>query len=168
MASLQAGPADAFADRPPKVVLDTNAVLDALLFGNAAMRPWWAAVMERRLLWLATPAMRDEFARQLHRPALARYGPDSERLLCAFDQQVLMRPEAPALPAGLSRLRCRDGADQSFVDLAVACKARFLVSRDRDLLSLARHARPLGLAIVTPETAAEIPTCSHTGNARRA
>jgi predicted nucleic acid-binding protein len=47
-------------------------------------------------------------------------------------------------------LRCRDGDDQKFLDLAHFAGARWLISRDRALLDLAKRARHLGFEILTP------------------
>jgi predicted nucleic acid-binding protein len=47
-------------------------------------------------------------------------------------------------------MRCTDPDDQVFIDLALACKARWLLSKDRALLKLARRARALGLSIQPP------------------
>ena len=49
-----------------------------------------------------------------------------------------------------ARFRCTDADDQKFIDLAIEHRARWLVSRDRAVLKLARRAAPLGLGIVTP------------------
>jgi predicted nucleic acid-binding protein len=46
---------------------------------------------------------------------------------------------------------CRDPLDQKFLDLAVSVRAGWLITRDRDLLKLARKTRRQGLLIVTPE-----------------
>ncbi|MBX3622048.1 MAG: PIN domain-containing protein [Rhizobacter sp.] len=48
------------------------------------------------------------------------------------------------------RLRCTDPDDQKFIDLAVA-NARWLVSRDRAVLKLARRAALFGLQVVSPD-----------------
>jgi predicted nucleic acid-binding protein len=48
-------------------------------------------------------------------------------------------------------LRCTDPDDQMFVDLAHAAGARWLVSRDRAVLRLARRAAAFGIAITAPE-----------------
>jgi putative PIN family toxin of toxin-antitoxin system len=53
--------------------------------------------------------------------------------------------QANALPV------CEDPDDQKFLELAVACGAHYLVTRDRDLLELARHRDPVPpFRIVTP------------------
>lgn len=50
--------------------------------------------------------------------------------------------------------RCRDRHDQPFLELAQACSARYLISKDRDLLMLARRlGPPAGFAIITPKDA---------------
>jgi predicted nucleic acid-binding protein len=48
-------------------------------------------------------------------------------------------------------LHCADPDDQMFVDLAHAAGARWLVSRDRAVLRLARRAAAFGIAIAAPE-----------------
>jgi hypothetical protein len=50
-------------------------------------------------------------------------------------------------------LPCTDPADQKFIDLAVAERAQWLLSRDKALLRLARLAgKRFALRIGTPET----------------
>ncbi|MDD4945107.1 MAG: PIN domain-containing protein, partial [Rhodoferax sp.] len=44
----------------PKVVLDTNIVLDAFVFDDPAARPLKQALAAHQLQWVATKAMRDE------------------------------------------------------------------------------------------------------------
>ncbi|WP_369293093.1 PIN domain-containing protein [Klebsiella variicola] len=46
---------------------------------------------------------------------------------------------------------CRDQDDQKFIDLALDARARWLVSRDKAVLALAKRARARQLLIVTPE-----------------
>lgn len=129
----------------PGVVIDTNAVLDWLLFNDGSVTALAAAVQAGSVRWLATGAMRDELAHVLGRGLRAARNADAAALLASWDAHALMQPDPPS-----QRLRCTDADDQKFIDLAMACGARWLVSRDRALLRLARRAAPLGLAIVTP------------------
>lgn len=129
------------------MVLDTNTVLDWLVFEDAGMAAVAAAVEEGALAWLATAQMRDELARTLNYRTLARWQPDSERTLSTFDKHARLLPEPAAAP---QHLRCSDPDDQVFLDLALAHGARWLLTHDRALLRLARRVRPLGLLIVPP------------------
>lgn len=138
------------ATGPLRLVIDTNAALDLLLFRDARLVAVREQLVQRRAVWFATGAMREEFAWVLARPALARYSPDSERLLTEFDQRV----ERVADPAPSPLLRCRDGSDQMFIDLALALRPATLITHDRDLLALARRAAAQQVTISSPAAGA--------------
>ena len=134
----------------PRIVLDSNVVFDWLVFRQPGVRPLADAITTGDLRWLVTEPMLDELMHVLARGMLARWQPDAEALQAACRRWARVCP-APS-PQGVAlRLRCRDADDQKFIDLALAERACWLVSRDRAVLGLARRARPLGLAIVTPE-----------------
>jgi putative PIN family toxin of toxin-antitoxin system len=133
----------------PKLVLDTNAVLDAWVFHNPCMAPLLAAVQDGRVQWVVCADMRQELQRLLVHASLTRWNPQSEHVLARFDRWALLS-QKPA-PQHLPGLRCTDTDDQVFIDLALATQARWLVTHDRAVLKLARRARPLGLAIVRPQ-----------------
>ncbi|WP_157269317.1 PIN domain-containing protein [Azohydromonas aeria] len=131
------------------VVLDSNAVLDWLLFNDAAMQPLGAAVAAGRCRWIVTPALRGELEHVLARGLRSRPAADATPLWQAWQRlacTVAPPPDVPPPPG----LRCSDGDDQKFLDLALAQRARWLVSRDRALLKLRRRALARGLLIVTP------------------
>jgi predicted nucleic acid-binding protein len=134
----------------PRVVIDTNVLLDWLVFRNPGCDAFVQAVVGGRLQWLATPAMRDELAHVLGRGVAAAWKPDPGAIWRAWEQHAM---EVPAVAAcgTLSRFRCTDADDQKFIDLALGHPARWLLSRDRAVLRLARRARVAGLDIVTPE-----------------
>ena len=132
----------------PTVVLDTNTVLDWLVFRDAGMAPVVAALENRILQWVACTAMRDELARTLTYRSLAKWLPDSEHALSVFDRHACLLPApAPSPP----HLRCSDPDDQVFLDLALAYRSHWLLTHDRALLRLARRVRPLGLLITAPK-----------------
>jgi len=134
-----------YAPLAAPVVIDTNLVLDLFLFGDALARALHAALAQGRLRWLATVAMREELARVLAYPRLARHlqppGPSANQVLAAFDRWAQL--QAPAAPVAV---RCRDPQDQIFIDLAVAHRA-LLLSKDRQLLATARRLAPLGVRV---------------------
>jgi uncharacterized protein len=132
---------------PPSVVLDTNAVLDWLLFADPDMHALAAAIEHGQLRWIATAAMRGEFEHVIGRGLAAGRGTDPARFELTWDQYCIERPTAPPAHA---RMRCTDTDDQKFLDLALAAGACWLVSRDRALLKLRSKAAALGLVIVAP------------------
>ncbi len=131
--------------RAPRVVLDTNVVLSALVFANgrlAAVRNAWHAGVCSPLVSRATAA---ELVRTLAYPKFG-LGPGEQRELLAdylpYCTAVRMPAKPPKTPA------CRDPADIPFLQLALAGKAEFLVTGDRDLLALANR---FTCAIMKPE-----------------
>lgn len=142
----------AVTDRPalPAIVIDTQVVMDWLVFRDARVQSLAAAVTSGAVRWLVAPAMRDEIRHVLGRGVAAAYAPDLPFIQAQFD--ALAQPtEAPPPQPLAGRMVCRDPDDQKFVDLALASGARWLVSRDKAVLALAKRARARGLAIVTPE-----------------
>ncbi|TAK75163.1 MAG: PIN domain-containing protein [Aquabacterium sp.] len=137
-------PAAATDEAPLVVVLDTNTLLDWHVFRDPAMHPIADGIRSGRLRWLACPAMQREWGLVWPRPGFARWRPDPLTNEAAFGcaEMVADPPRGP--------MRCTDPDDQVFIDLALACKARWLLSKDRALLKLARRARALGLSIQPP------------------
>jgi predicted nucleic acid-binding protein len=131
----------------PLIVLDTNVVLDWLLFADPGVQALVTAIEQGRLHWIATAAMRGEFAHVLGRGLAAARGADTARFERTWDLHCVEHATAPLATAPL---RCTDKDDQKFLDLALEAGARWLVSRDRALLKLRSKAATLGLAIVSP------------------
>ncbi len=131
------------------MVIDTNVVLDWLLFRNPAVAGVAAAVESGRVCWIASLRMRTELVKTLSKPLLQQWNPDSERILTTVDRHSIQRPEPRLSPA--QALHCTDPDDQVFIDLALAEGARWLLTRDRALLKLARRAALRGVDVGTPE-----------------
>ncbi|MBX3645559.1 MAG: putative toxin-antitoxin system toxin component, PIN family [Rubrivivax sp.] len=132
---------------PPVVVLDTNVVLDCLLFQDPGTTTLRAALQAGQLRWVVCARMREEFRRTLQRDALSKWQPDSEHLLTLFDRHATLRPDPPAAPL---RLRCDDANDQVFIDLALASGAAWLLSHDKAVLRLRRRVPAGGPRICRP------------------
>ena len=130
---------------PVAVVLDTNVVLDLLLFADPSTEALQTALAGGPWCWLATLPMRGELARVLGYPALAapmaRRGLCADRVLARFDRCSMLQPVASA-----AAVRCSDPADQCFVDLAVAHRA-LLLSKDKAVLRLRRRLAPLAVVV---------------------
>lgn len=139
------------ADAPvptPRIIIDTQVVMDWLVFAEPSVQPLVDALIQERLHWIGTPAMRAELHHVLGRGIAAAYAPDLARIDAAFEQYCHCFNDTPARAI---RLLCRDPDDQMFIDLALASGARWLVSRDRAVLALAKRARAVGLSILTPQ-----------------
>ncbi|MEO8443787.1 MAG: putative toxin-antitoxin system toxin component, PIN family [Gammaproteobacteria bacterium] len=130
-----------------RTVLDTNVLLALWLFREPAVQPLRAALDTGLLQAVRSAATDAEFAEVLNRPALFAIAPDRQAALLEA-WQAASSPVDPIQPAPWV---CRDPLDQKFLDLAVSAGAGWLITRDRDLLKLARKARRQGLVIVTPE-----------------
>jgi predicted nucleic acid-binding protein len=130
------------------LVLDTNVVLDWLVFRDPSSAPLSGAITSGLAVWLASASMRQEVEHVLTLGSLAAWSPDLALVRSAWERWGRMVDEPLRLPAGP---RCTDPDDQVFLDLALQQRATWLVSRDRALLRLAGAARRLGLQVLTPE-----------------
>lgn len=136
------------SNAPPRaVVLDTNVVLDLLLFADPSTEALRLALEAGRCNWLSTGAMREELVRVLAYPALAApmaaRGLFAAGMLSRYDRMSMLLPAAPA-----AAVRCSDRDDQGFIDLAVAHRAT-LLSKDKAVLRLRRRLAPLAVSVQT-------------------
>ena len=119
------------------LVLDTNIVLDLLVFRDPATALLRQLLGGGALRWLATAAMRQELARVLDYPKIAArvafYGLSTASVLQAFDAQTQIVPTSARIPA-----TCRDADDQPFIDLAAAHSA-ILLSKDKAVIALRKR-----------------------------
>lgn len=156
---MQAGAADPdhtrIAEDTPvgpvvRLVLDTQVVMEWLVFRDPGIRTLVEPIETGHWHWIGSPAMRDELLHVLSRGVAARWSPDPAGIADVFARLCRM-PEPIAEGAALPLLKCRDRDDQKFIDLALAQKVDALISRDSDVLALAKRARKLGLPILRPE-----------------
>ncbi len=120
-----------------RLVLDTNIVLDLLVFADPLAQPLWQGLRGGELRWIATAAMREELARVLAYPKLAARV-DLQRggaglVLDDFDRHARVLDAPPR-----AAVTCADPDDQKFIDLAVAHRCT-LLSKDREVLRLRKH-----------------------------
>jgi putative PIN family toxin of toxin-antitoxin system len=137
---------------PPRVVvLDTNIVLDLLVFQDAATLPLKSALADQTLRWLATDPMREELTRVLAYPqivkSLAHHALSASEVLGRFEVQAKI-----VSVAAKASVTCRDPDDQKFIDLAVMHQA-LLLSKDKAVLCMKK--RLLALS-VQAQTAMEV------------
>ena len=115
-------------------VFDTGVVVSALLFRSGPVTRLRAHWRSRDVEALVCRETVGELVRVLAYPKFALAAPDVELLLAEYlpGTRSVRLPSAPRAPLP----RCRDAADQVFLELALAGAAEVLVSGDRDLLAL--------------------------------
>jgi hypothetical protein len=135
---------------PPRlVVIDTQSLLDWLVFGNPACAGWDDR-LKNDWKWVFTAEMRGEFDDVVGKGFGPRWPVDSQRTQAAWSTLAHRIESAPAMPPGRA-LRCTDRDDQKFIDLAISSRAEALVTRDKALLRLARRAASLhGVRVCAP------------------
>ena len=119
---------------PVRVVLDTNVVLSALVFRGGAAGQVRHAWQHGLVLPLASTATVQELVRVLAYPKFRLSKAEQDELLAdylPYAETVRIPQPPPTVPD------CRDALDMPFMHLAVAGKARALVTGDRDLLAIA-------------------------------
>ena len=135
--------------RSPRVVLDTNVVLSALLFSKGRMIWLREAWQGDRIVPLVAHATVEELITVFTYPKFKLNASEQEDLLAdflPFCQTVTIPNPPPQVPD------CRDSHDLLFLWLAVAGKADFLVTGDADLLALSEG---FAIPIVTPNVLRE-------------
>ena len=129
------------------LVLDTNIVLDLLVFGDAAAQPLQQVLQQEAWDWVATPPMREELARVLDYPQIVPrlmfYGRSRTSVLAEFDRRVRVVDVAAKAP-----YICKDPDDQKFIDLAVAHQAH-LLSKDQAVLRMKKRLATLGVWVAS-------------------
>lgn len=140
------------ADTAPRIVIDTNAWLDLLLFDDPRATALRRAMHGGAVNAVINSACRDEWLRVLQYPQLALDPTRRAGMLLAFDALARPLPDDAPVRQPVTLPRCRDRDDQKFVQLAFDAHARWLVSRDHELLALGRRTARAGwFDIVTPQ-----------------
>ena len=134
---------------PQQVVLDTNVVLDLIVFLDPGVEHIAEAIRSGAVIPLTTRECLDELRRVLGYSAFTL---NSAAQSDAFEQYCAqgLLIEAPPSPAPAELPRCADPDDQKFLELAQHTGARFLLSKDKALLKLARAARRVNFEILHP------------------
>ncbi|HEY9702026.1 MAG TPA: putative toxin-antitoxin system toxin component, PIN family [Allocoleopsis sp.] len=119
-------------NEPLKVVIDTNLVLSALVFGGkiGELRLAW---QNKRFIPLISKPTITELIRVLAYPKFKLTNIEQEDLLSdylLFCEPVIIPENLPTIP------KCRDPFDEPFLILALVGNADYLVTGDKDILCL--------------------------------
>ena len=145
----------------PRIVLDTNVVMDLFHFVAPPLAPLIAAIESGAVVCLANDQTLAELERVTGYKQFKLDAAGRARVFetyCAYVTRVTT-PIAPALPL---LPRCRDPDDQMFLELALVGHADMLISRDNLVLQLAKaRNRPCPFAILPPEAAMQRLQLAH-------
>jgi putative PIN family toxin of toxin-antitoxin system len=130
---------------PLPLVLDTNVVLDLLVFDDPALGPLARALASGTVIaWVDEHTLR-ELKYVLAYPTFHLDEAAQRAVLERYQGLVHVAPAQPA-PLQPPLPRCRDRDDQKFLELAARAGARWLVSKDKRVLSMAdRVGLPFGI-----------------------
>ena len=130
---------------PLRVVLDTNAVLPALIFPAAALSWLRSAWQGADLIPLATEDTLAELRRVLGYRKFNYTDPETRAAVLRQYERWCVRVVIPQPPPPVPE--CRDPDDRKFLELARFAQADALVTGDQDLLALAAE---FPVPIITP------------------
>lgn len=137
-----------------RVVLDTNVWLALWFFREPGVDVLREALARGDLVPVRSAATDVELAEVLGRPDLFNVAPDRQAdLMRQWESLAVLVGDIAPAPC-----RCRDPDDQKFLDLALSAGARWLITRDRDLLKLRKKVRAAGLTITAPAGFAQMST----------
>ncbi len=139
----------------PRIVLDTNVCLDLFMFRDPRWQALLEALTDQQVEALTREDCRREFELVLAYEKMKLSADAQAAILAEFDQRIALyagSPEAVASAAAPPLPVCKDGDDQKFLELALACDADALITKDKALLKLARKtARNGQFRILAPE-----------------
>jgi putative PIN family toxin of toxin-antitoxin system len=141
----------------PRVVLDTNAVLDWIVFDDPRVQPLARAIEDGMVQPITNRSCLAEFQRALGYRTLRLDAEAQRSALGRYMAKVeILEPPPTELQARLPV--CADPDDQKFLELAWYAGADWLLTRDRALLELAGRVGNMGrLRILTPDTELHLP-----------
>lgn len=127
---------------PPKAVLDTNAVISAILFGGELDRivKLWK---KKRFIFLICREILEEYVRVLAYPKFKLLKRDIDKIIY---KEILPYTESLIVKTKIDFIK-EDPTDNIFLECAKQGGADYLVSGDNHLLSLKNYN---GLKIIAP------------------
>lgn len=132
------------------IVLDTNVCLDLFVFRDIRCHELIHMLKKRVVNAVTRNDCRDEWLRVLSYPTLSLTDCVRKKHIAEYDETILNydfeNKNYALLPL------CKDQDDQKFLELAYDARAKFLITKDKDLLKLSAKIRKQHLFhIIKPE-----------------
>ena len=119
------------------VIFDTNVLLDIFVFDDFRAIHIKASLVDRQLKTVATPKTIEEFADVISRPLFSLGQSTQEQILSEWRNLATIIQDETLNSAPW---QCQDPDDQVFLNLAYTSKPCLLLSKDNELLKLAKKA----------------------------
>jgi putative PIN family toxin of toxin-antitoxin system len=128
----------------PRLVLDTNVILDLLVFKDPSTEPIRLLLDAKQVDAVRSEASMLELIDVIQRPIFKLSREEQDIILQAWESvtQLLENTAIKAAP-----FTCRDPDDQVFIDMAYSIRPAFLLSKDLRVLELRVIAKHHGLEI---------------------
>jgi len=134
----------ALTDTKPRLVLDTNVILDLLVFKDPSAEPIRLLLDAKQVDAVRTPASMAELIDVIGRPTFKLNREDQATIVRAWETSSRLLEDMAIEPAPFT---CRDPDDQVFIDMAYSIRPAFLLSKDLRVLELRAIAKPHGVEI---------------------
>ncbi len=128
----------------PHLVLDTNVILDLLVFKDPSTEPIRLLLDAQQVDAVRTPASMAELIDVIGRPAFKLSQEEQETIREAWESSSRLLEDAAIEPAPFT---CRDPDDQVFINMAYSIRPAFLLSKDLRVLELQAIAKRYGIEI---------------------
>ena len=133
-----------FTDIKPRLVLDTNVILDLLVFKDPSAEPIRLLLDAKQLDAVRTPESMAELMDVIGRPVFKLSQEEQEMILQAWESSTRLLENVAIEPAPFT---CRDTDDQIFLDMAYSARPALLLSKDLRVLELQAIAKRHGVEI---------------------
>ncbi len=128
----------ALTDIKPRLVLDTNVILDLLVFKDPSAEPIRLLLDAKQVDAVRTSASMAELIDVIGRPSFKLSREDQETIVQAWKSSSRLLENTAIEPAPFA---CRDPDDQVFINMAYSLRPALLLSKDLRVLELQAIAR---------------------------
>jgi putative PIN family toxin of toxin-antitoxin system len=131
-------------DIKPRLVLDTNVILDLLVFKDPSTEPIRLLLDANQVDAVRTPASMAELIDVIGRPTFKLSQADQETIVQAWETSSRLLENTAIESAPFT---CRDPDDQVFINMAYSLRPALLLSKDLRVLELQAIAKQHGVDI---------------------
>ncbi len=126
------------------VILDTNVVLDLLVFQDPRTDRLRHSLQQQEIHFIYSPEIFLEYRNVIARPQFAQSLAQQQRILATWQELACLMPSPPSC-----NFCCADQNDQMFIDLAYYYRPCMLLSKDIKIIQMHKRMHMEGVEIQT-------------------